>query len=346
MGPTRGIATRDSYRRPPKPMTSRYRAAAFVCGAGVLSFLVFAIGPTAVLGSFRALSWRLLVVIVFPTVLLKAFDVLAWRFAFPHERVPLGRLATTLLAGQAIASTPASLLGGNAFMAWRLRERVKLREVVSSLVLVQTTSTASQGVFLLLGVVIARHTFPLSMTLVRAMEWLLVLELIGVLGFVVVQMRGAFAGGYGVLKRLGLGDHAGMDLAAADVDEALADVYRRRRGRLGLSLLCNFLGWIMRAAETWLILYFLHAAVTAATALVIEAFGTGISFATFFVPIDLGVEESGAVAAFLALGLSATTGLSFALVRRIREVAWTALGLLLLAAQPKPARAVVGVQTT
>ena len=81
-----------------------------------------------------------------------------------------------------------------------------------------------------------------------------------------------------------------------------------------------------------------------ATALVIEAFGTGIGFATFFLPVDVGVEEGGTVATFLALGLSGGTGLSLSLVRRTRELAWVALGLLLLAGKPKPSPAALDVQ--
>ena len=55
--------------------------------------------------------------------------------------------------------------------------------------------------------------------------------------------------------------------------------------------------------------------------------------------MDLGVEEGGTVATFLALGLGGGLGLSLALVRRIREGAWVALGLLLLVGKPKPSRA-------
>ncbi len=325
-------------------MSRGFRIVMVGCGAAFVVFLLLQIGPAAVLGSFRQLSWRLLVVIVFPSIVLKTLDTFAWRFAFAHDRVPLRALATALLAGQAVGSTPASVIGGNAMMAWKLRERVSLRESLSSLIIVQTTSTASQGLFLLVGIIVARHAFPLSMTLVRVMEWLLLLEVIGVAGFVAVQMRGVMAGGWSLLDRLGLSGGAAKGLAATWVDEALASFYRRQPRRLGLSFACNFLGWITRAAETWTILYFLHAAVPIGTALVIEAFGTGISFATFFLPMDIGVEEGGAVAAFVALGLSAATGLSFGLVRRIRELAWTAVGLLLVAGKPKPSPAALDVQ--
>jgi hypothetical protein len=331
----------DSQKR---TSARRYRAVTLVCGAALLTSLILTIGPATVVASFRELSWRLLIVIVFPCIALKMFDTLAWRFTFPRERVRFLPLARALLAGQAVASTPAGLIGGNALMAWKLRDRVSLHESLSSLIIVQTTSTASQGLFLLLGILIARRTFPLSMAFERAMEWLLLLEVVGVIGFVTVQMRGVVGGGYGVLGRLGFSGGAAVETAATHIDQALVDFYRHQPRRLTLSLTFNFLGWMTRAGETWLILYLLRAPVPVGTALVIEAFGTGVSFATFFLPLDLGVEEGGAVAAFLALGLSGATGLSFGLVRRTREIAWTALGLLLLAGKPRPSPAALDAQ--
>jgi uncharacterized protein (TIRG00374 family) len=323
-----------------------YRAAMLVCGAALFAYLIYTMGPATVLAAFQALSWRLLVVIVFPCVALKMFDTLAWRFAFPpHERVPFLSLARSLLAGQAVASTtPAGVVGGNAVMAWMLRDRVSLRESVSSLIIVQTTSTASQGLFLLLGILLARWTLSPSVALVRVMEWLLLLEAIGVVGFIAVQMRGIVAGGYGMLGRFGFSGGAALGEAATHVDQALVAFYRCQPRRLALSLASNLLGWIARAGETWLILYLLGAAISVPTALIIEAFATGISFATFFLPTDVGVEEGGAVATFLALGLSGATGLSLALVRRVREVAWTGLGLLLLAGKRRPSAAALRAQ--
>jgi hypothetical protein len=322
-----------------------YRAAMLVCGAALFAYLIYTMGPATVVASFQALSWRLFVVIVFPCVALKTFDTLAWRFSFPHEPVPLLPLARSLIAGQAVASTtPAGIIGGNAIMAWMLRDRVSLREGLSSLIIVQTTSTASQGLFLLLGILLARWTLSSPPALVRVMEWLLLLETVGVAGFIAVQMRGIVGGGYGLLGRLGFKGGAGLGEAATHVDQALLTFYRRQPRRLALSLAFNFLGWITRAGETWLILYLLGAGISVTMALIIEAFATGISFATFFLPTDVGVEEGGAVATFLALGLSGATGLSLALVRRVREVAWTGLGLLLLAGKRRPSPAALRAQ--
>ena len=89
--------------------------------------------------------------------------------------------------------------------------------------------------------------------------------------------------------------------------------------------------------EPWLILRWIGLPVSLAEAAAIEAFSTGIRFAAFLVPGYLGALEAGHMAIFAALGLGAPTGLSFTLIRRVREGAWTALGFLLLA--PRKAHA-------
>src|SRR5437016_823719 len=64
------------------------------------------------------------------------------------------------------------------------------------------------------------------------------------------------------------------------------------------------------------------------TALVIETLGSAVRFATFFVPGSLGALEGANTAAFAALGLGAPAGLAFSLLRRLRQVVWIGLGVL------------------
>jgi uncharacterized protein (TIRG00374 family) len=302
-------------------------------------------GPATIVASFREMSWRLLVVMFFPAAVLKLLDALGWRCALPHEPVSLRRLGTALVAGQAIASTtPTGAVGGDAVKAWVLRDDISRRASLSSLIIVETTSTMSQGIFLLVGILLARQTLASAAPLVRVMQWLLVLEAIAVAGFVAVQFGGMATRIHGLLERFGLAGATGLGAAAAHVDRSLSDFYRHQPRRLTLSVLCNFLGWIAGAVEVWLILYFLGATVSVTMALIIEAFGTGISFATFFLPVQLGVDEGGAVATFLALGLNGATGLSLTLVRRVRELTWITIGLMLLAGSPRSVVAAVNAR--
>ena len=127
------------------------------------------------------------------------------------------------------------------------------------------------------------------------------------------------------------------------LDNSLAIFYRRDPLRQTLSTLFHFLGWLASALEVWVVLHLLGVEISLTAALLVEAFSTAVRFATFMVPASIGALEGGHVAIFTALGLGGTTGLSFSIVRRIREATWIGVGFLALAAYrgivPLPATA-------
>lgn len=308
--------------------------ALFVGGAALFLVLLARIGPGAVAEAFSGLSWRVLVILFFPAVLVVAFDTLGWRFAFRRDRLPFRALLLVRLAGEAFnVTTPTASLGGEAVKAWLLRPYAPLEESLSSIVVAKTTHTIAQALFLLLGIAVAWPMLPADSPLLWGMEWLLVLEVMGVAGFVVVQVVGVLGAAGRFLGRLGTVGSRKL----APLDRALSYFYRHEPRRLLLSVACHFLGWALGAVEAYLILHALGLPVSFATALVIEAFGAGISFATFLVPGHLGTLESGYVATFAALGLGAPAGLAFGLISRVREAVWTGVGFLALTALRSPA---------
>jgi len=91
--------------------------------------------------------------------------------------------------------------------------------------------------------------------------------------------------------------------------------------------------------EIYLVLNFLDIPVTLLTAVVLESFGAAVKFASFMVPASLGALEGGNVAIFAAFGLGGVVGLSYTLVRRLREGTWVLIGLgalALLSNRPPP----------
>jgi len=307
------------------------RIALLLVGVAALAFIVADNDPAAIAASIARVGWRLAVVIVFPTVLVALFDVLGWRYAFTRDRVKLVTLFWTRLAGEAVnLTTPTAALGGEAVKTWLLRDHVSLAESLSSVIVAKTTITIAQGLLLLLGVVLAWTVFPADSRLLTAMEWLLALELAALAIFVLAQTRGLAAFGGRMLARFGarrFASHEGL----GRIDRTLAEFYLRQPGRLVLSIAFHFVAWLLGALETWMILSFLGAPVSLVTATVIEAFGTGIRFATFMIPGSLGALEGGYAATFGALGLGGTMGVSFSLVRRIREIVWIGVGLVAFA---------------
>jgi len=287
--------------------------------------------PAVVVASIADLSWRLAVILCFPVVLVQVFDTLGWRFAFLREIVPFSALVSSRLAGEAFnLITPTAALGGEAVKAWLLRERVPVEASLSSVIVAKTTITMAQGLFLLVGITVAWSSILSGSALLYGMLWLLAIETVALGMFVLVQMRGMLGWTGRVLDRLGI--YAGRGRATLGrVDDALGQFYRTAPRRLVLSIAFHFVAWLLGSLETWLILRFLGIEASLATATVIEAFGTAIRVATFLIPASLGVLEGGFVATFLALGLSAPAAISFSLVRRIREVAWIAIGLVAFA---------------
>lgn len=315
------------------------RFALVAVGIGLLVLMVVWNDPAAIAASIRRVSWGFLLVLVFPVSLVMLFDTLGWRFAFARDRVPFRTLIGVRLAGEAFnMATPTAALGGEAVKAWMLRGTVPLDVSLPSVIVAKTTITIAQGLFLLIGVAIAWTTAMPDSALLRAMQWLLVLEALALAGFVVGQMAGLLARVERLLDRLGW--HPGRGRGVLErVDDVLGRFYRERGGRLALSVLFHLLAWLLGVLEAYVILRLLDVpGTTLVTATLIEAFGTAIKFATFLIPASLGALEGGYAATFAALGLASSTGVSFSLVRRVREAAWIAVGLALFAVM-RPRRA-------
>jgi|SRR5256712_8465758 len=304
-----------------------FRSFSIVLGLAILAVLVGLVGrDEALAATARALGWRSFLVCL-PFALIMAVDTLGWRFAFAYDRVPFLRLVGARMAGEALnVMTAVMPVGGDAIKVWFLRPYVPYRESVASVIVAKTTITLSQALFLLIGV-----TFALALAvdsrLVTAMLWLLLVELIGAGGFLLVQVAGLMSRGARVLARFG----KLQALAAAEnLDQTLQSFYRRQWRRFALSVGFHLLGWLMGVLETWLFLRVLQIPASLATAMVIEALGSAVRFATFFMPGSLGALEGANTAAFAALGFGAQAGLAFSVLRRLRQVVWIGLGGLVL----------------
>jgi glycosyltransferase 2 family protein len=255
-------------------------------------------------------------------------DTLGWRFAFARDRAPFGRLLGARLAGEALnVVTAVGSVGGEAAKAWLVRRDVAYEESVPSIIIAKTTITMAQALFLLIGLVVAWLTLPVTSEVLRGMLWLLLVEVVAVGGFFGVQVSGMVARGGRLLKLAGvIADSA----HAETLDRTLRDYYLTRWRRLLLSLGFHLLGWLLGALEAVVMLWALDVNASVATATVIEAVGSGVRFATFLVPASLGPFEAANAAVFGALGFGAGAGLAFSLVRRARQAVWIGIGIVVL----------------
>ena len=296
-----------------------------VLGALLLVALVYYVGTTPILETLRRLSWWQFVLVCLPYAVITAADTLGWRFAFARDRTPFLRLYGARVVGEALnIVTALGSVGGEAAKAWLVRRDVSYEESVPSIIIAKTTITIAQALFLLVGIVVAWISLDVDSEVLRAMLWLLVVEVLAVAGFFGAQVSGLVARAGRMLQTFGVVQDA---TRATQLDSALRGYYGREWRRFALSVAFHLLGWLLGAVEAVIMLWALGIDASALTATVIEALGSGVRFATFLVPASLGAFEGANAAAFGALGFGAGAGLAFSLVRRARQVVWVVIGL-------------------
>jgi putative membrane protein len=311
------------------------KGALLTLGLALLAVILWRAGPGAVMEVLRPVGWGV-AVLVLAYLPVWVLDTLGWRFAFPADsrRVPLLRLLGIRLTGEAFnVLTPTLDLGGEAVKALLLtREGIPTAQALASVIVAKTTLAVAEVLFLLGGLGVALQIFALPEPVRRGAGLTLLLGGLGVGAFLLLQRRGLFGWVAGLLRRLGLARRFWREQAptVAALDEVLR-AYYARPGRGALSVGFHLMGWLAGTAEVALILWFLDLPVTAATAVALEAGHQLARAASFFIPAKLGTQEGGSVILFSALGFPAALGVAVSLLRRVREMAWVALGLLLLA---------------
>ena len=309
----------------------RFERACFAGGLLLLVGLVWRIGPAPIGRNLAEVGWGFVAILAFSSVPL-FLNAVSWFRVLPEgSGVSLGAVARMLLAGEAINSvSPVGVVGGEIVRASLLSARLPAEDAVACVAMAAMAQFFAQVLFVVTGLPLASAL--LADAAVRRglllVTGVLLALFVGVL--VVAASRALRARLRSLLTRVpGL---RGVSLPArwrSAGREALAAL-RARPLRFGGAVAASLLAWQAGAVETWLILRFLRAPVSARQAYAIEVLAVVIEGALFFVPAKIGTQEGGKVLIFLAAGLDAAKGFTLGFVRRLRELCWAAVGLALL----------------
>jgi uncharacterized protein (TIRG00374 family) len=114
-----------------------------------------------------------------------------------------------------------------------------------------------------------------------------------------------------------------------EVDEYFKRFYFGQRVRFACTYVLGMSGWILGAAEVYVIMWFLGRPVSFADAWLIETVAQLARVGAFFIPAGLGATEAALVLIYDALFGLPALGFAVAIIRRGRELVWTAWGLWL-----------------
>ena len=233
--------------------------------------------------------------------------------------------------------TPLGLLASEPTKVFLTRHHLAPRESVSSLALENLVYAASVIAMVGIGVAVLLSTVSLPLT----WFWLAVgiLAALGVTAIVALRLlRGTWDDERGRRPRW-RERLAGVRVAVLGFS---ADYQRRLWRVFALDLLFHALAVI----EVFVTLQWLlgDRSVTLAEAIVFESLNRVVTVAFKFVPFRIGVDEalSGALAAVLAIDPAA--GVALAVVRKIRNLFWSGVGLMVIAAHPARAHAALQVE--
>lgn len=311
--------------------------ACLALGAAVLAGTVWTIGAETFVRDLRTIGWGLAVILLVESLSV-ALNTAGWALAFPPGERPVsaGRLFGARLAGDGVNYlTPSATVGGELLRVRLLGPHVSSSLRWASVSAAKIGQSLAQAVFILLGLavvlpglVVARGWFGWPGAIVVAAvacaaaiaHWF---------AFVWAVHRGFWTTTRGALRRVRLGRLLPESWAGpgGDLDATLA---RLGPWRAAAVLGCFVAGWTVGAAEIYLILRWAGGAVDWQTALFLETGSVLIDGMLFFVPAKVGTQEGGKVLLFAALGLNPARGLTVGIVRRIRELAYAGLGLVVL----------------
>lgn len=315
-----------------------------VVGLALFAWFVQRAGPGEIASAFSRLGW-LAPVALLPFALVYLLDTIGWRFAFgkqPPQGVGFPTLVRIRWAGEAINSVFASAyIGGEALKVHFLQKRgVPAMSAASSVVAGKFAQILAQVAFLALGALAGAAHLPsdsparLGMLAVTAGAMMIVALLF------LLQRRGMFSTLLDVARRLPfqmqrLAAQAGN---LRQLDQRIFDFYRHDRRHFVLSTLFYLAGWMADTLEILLVSYLLGMPVDWSQALAIEAFISVAKALGIFVPGALGVQETGVVFLFHLFGLPPALGVSYAIIRRGRDVVYALIGGAFLYAEGWPSR--------
>jgi hypothetical protein len=319
----------------PEPVERRRRLLTAACtlgGAALFVYVVRRTGVADILEGIDRVGWGLAAILALGGLrfMLRAA---AWRLCLaPGATLTFGQALAAFVAGDAAGNvTPLGLLASEPTKIFLTRRHLATRESVASLAVENLMYAASVVGMVAIGLAVVLATVPLT----AAGRWWMAAALVGALvaGAVALRLlRGTWDASRGERPR--------WRERLAAVRLAVVGFSVGHPGRLWRAFALDLVFHLLAVLEIFLTLRWLlgDLSPTLGQAIVFEALNRVVTVVFKFVPFRIGVDEAlgGAVAPMLAV--NPTAGVSLAIVRKVRILFWSVVGLGIIAAQPSKAR--------
>ena len=283
----------------------------------------------------------------FPAVLLLwvpiyVMNAFSWRAILSDgetPRISFWRILKYTISGYALNGvTPVGLLGGEPYRIMELTPYVGRARAASSVILYAMMHIFSHFCFWLfsIGLFLIRYghalTWPLALMLLLATAFCL----LGIYFFLVGYRDGLalrllrFFGHWpliGSRLRRYTEEHAD---GIRQVDDQIAALHAQRPSTFYWSLSLEFGARMLGCFELQFILLILTSSVSYWDCVLMQAFVSLFANLLFFIPMQMGTKEGAMAIVTDSLHMSGAYGVLTGLLTRLRDLFWTAIGLLLI----------------
>jgi hypothetical protein len=302
--------------------------AAALAGAALFAYAVERAGISEITEAIQRVGWGLVLILVLAGL---RFLVRAecWRWCLPPgSTFPLRRAFAAFLAGDAVGNvTPLGLLASEPTKVLLTRHHLATREAVASLAVENLVYAASVMAMVGIGLVVLAMNVEMRPVWRAALIAALAALVAGGAASLRV-MRGTWEPTRGPRPRW-------RERLASVRDEAFR-FSGGHPGRLGRVFALDLVFHALAVLEVYVTLRWLLAdrSPTLVQAIVFEALNRVITAGFKFVPFRVGIDEASAGALAPVLSVNPAAGVALAVVRKVRNLFWAAIGLVLVAAHP------------
>jgi hypothetical protein len=310
-------------------------AVAAAGGLALFTYSVRNVGTDEILSGIHRVGWGLLPILALAGLrfVLRAE---AWRLCTPvNSRLTLRQAFVAFLAGDALGNvTPLGLIASEPAKVFLTRHHLATSESVASLAIDNLVYALSVVTMIAAGVIVMLVTVPLPF---EVQEWSFML---------LVALAVISVGSLRIFRpKRGTSQPSGQSLLAriSRLRQAVRDFSAGNPSRLWRAFVFDVVFHAAAVLEAYLTLEWLlgDASPTFAEAIMFESLNRVVTVVFKFVPLRVGVDEAISGAFAPVLGLAAASGVSLAVIRKVRSLFWMGLGLLFIAvshAQPSPSR--------
>ena len=323
-------------------MKKKYQNAFFIFGLTVLAIMVTQLDFNQVWeGVTHAGYWFLAVIALWG--FLYIFNTAAWWIIIRSQdekekpNFSFWWLYKITVSGFALNyATPGGLMGGAPYRIMSLSPKIGTERASSSVILYVMTHIFSHFWFWLISVPLYLLTQPLTPLIVPILIAVTAFCLAAIWFFLRGYKRGIAVTGMSILSHFPMVKRWAAPFfernreRLAEIDQQIAALHNQNPRTFVMAVLLELSCRIVSSLEIFFILLVIMPNVNFVQCILILAFTSLFANMLFFMPLQLGGREGGFLMSTGGLGMTARAGIFVALLVRLRELIWTAIGLVLI----------------